>query len=167
MPLEENPEFLEVSVQRVYNNLLYLNKHKASGPDGLSNWVLKEYAEILVTPVQNILNASYSERKLPSMWKIADVTPLPKVKQVTDPKKELRPISLTSTLSKISEDFIVSDYIKPALESLVDSNQFGTISGSSTVLALISMIHKWLEATDGNGASVRVLLFDYRKPLTS
>ena len=51
----------------------------------------------------------------------------------------------------------------PALESLVDSNQFGTISGSSTVLALISMIHKWLEATDGNGASVRVLLFDYRK----
>ena len=25
------------------------------------------------------------------------------------------------------------------------------------------MIHKWLEATDGNGTSVRVLLFDYRK----
>ncbi|XP_068696813.1 uncharacterized protein [Montipora foliosa] len=163
LPLEENPEFLEVSVQRVYNNLLHLNKHKASGPDGLSNWVLKEYAEILVTPVQNILNASYSEQKLPSMWKIADVIPLPKVKQVTDPKKELRPLSLSSPLSKISEDFIVSDYIKPALESLVDSNQFGTIFGSSTVLALISMIHKWLEATDGNGASVRVLLFDYRK----
>ena len=51
LPLEENPEFLEVSVQRVYNNLLHLNKHKASGPDGLSNWALKEYAEILVTPV--------------------------------------------------------------------------------------------------------------------
>ena len=119
LPLEENPEFLEVSEQRVYNNLLHLNKHKASGPDGLSNWVLKENAEILVTPVQNILSASYSEQKLPSMWKIADVVPLPKVKQVSDPKKELRPISLTSTLSKISEDFIVSDYIKPALESLV------------------------------------------------
>ena len=160
-------------MQRVYNNLLHLNKHKASGLDGLSNWVLKEYAEILVTPVQNILNASYSEQKLPSMWKIADVIPLPKVKQVTDPKKELRPklqlISLTSTLSKISEDFIVSDYIKPALESLVDSNQFGTISGSSTVLALISMIdfHKWLEVTDGNGASVRVSSLIIERPLTS
>ena len=150
-------------MKRVYNNLLHLNKHKAPGPDGLSNWVLEEYAEILVTPVQNILNTSYSEQKLPSIWKTADVTPLPKVKQVTDPKKELRPISLKSTLPKISEDFIVSDYIKPALESLVDSNQFGTISGSSTVLALISMIHKWLKATDGNGASVRVLLSDYRK----
>ena len=163
LPLEENLEFLEVSVQRVYNNLVHLNKHKAPGPDSLSNWVLKEYAEILVTPVINILNASYSGQKLPSMRKIAGVTSLHKVKQVTDPKKELRSISLTSTLSKISEDFIVSDYIKPALESLIDSNQFGTISGSSTVLALISMIHKWLEATDGNGASVRVLLFDNRK----
>ena len=85
--LEENPEFLEVFLQRVYNNLLHLNKHKASGPDGFSNWVLKEYAEILVTPVQNILNDSCSEQKLPSMWKIADVIPLPKVKQVTDPKR--------------------------------------------------------------------------------
>ena len=94
---------------------------------------------------------------------MADVTPLPKVKQVTDPKRELRPISLSSTLSKISEDFVVSDYMKPALESLADPNQFGTIYSSSTVFALISMIHKWLEATDGNGASVRVLLFDYRK----
>ena len=28
LPLEENPEFLEVSVQRVYNNLRHLNKHK-------------------------------------------------------------------------------------------------------------------------------------------
>ena len=42
MPLEENPEFLEVSLQRVYNNLFHLNKHKAPGRDGLSNWVLKE-----------------------------------------------------------------------------------------------------------------------------
>ena len=25
------------------------------------------------------------------------------------------------------------------------------------------MVHRWLEATDGNGASVRVFLFDYRK----
>ena len=56
-------------------NERWFNKHKAPGPDGLSNWVLKEYAEILVTPVQNILDASYSEQKLPSMWKIADVTP--------------------------------------------------------------------------------------------
>ena len=101
--------------------------------------------------------------KLPSVWKYADVTPLPKVKQVVDPKKELRPISLTASLSKVAEDFVVSDYIRPALERIADSNQFGTVSGSSTVFALLSMIHEWLLATDGNSTSVRVFLFDYRK----
>ena len=107
--------------------------------------------------------SSYKEQKLPSVWKHADVTPLPKVKQVVDPKKELRPISLTASLSKVAEDFVVSDYIRPALEGKADPNQFGTVSGSSTVLALLSMIHEWLQATDGNSASVRVFLFDYRK----
>ena len=85
------------------------------------------------------------------------------MKQVAIPKKELRPISLTASLSKIAEDFVVLEYVKPALEKTGDPNQFGTISGSSTVLALISMIHLWLKATDGNGAALRVLLFDYRK----
>ena len=94
------------------------------------------------------------EQKLPSVWKLADITPLPNVKQVSDPKKELRPISLTLALSKNAEDFVVLDYIKSALEDVDDPNQFGNISGSSTVLALISMVHKWLEATDGNGATV-------------
>ena len=50
--------------------------------------------------------SSYKEQKLPSVWKHADVTPLPKVKQVVDPKKELRPISLTASLSKVAEDFV-------------------------------------------------------------
>lgn len=67
---------------------------------------------------------------------------LSKIRQVSDPKKELPPISLTSTLSKIAEDFVVSDYIKPALEDVVDPNQFGNTSVSSTVLAPIGMAHK-------------------------
>ena len=78
--------------------------------------MLKEYAEILAQPITDILNTFYKEQKLPSVWKLANITPLPKVKQVTDPKKELRPISLTPALSKLAEDFIVSDFIKPAVE---------------------------------------------------
>ena len=97
LPPQENPELLEVSVQRVYNNLLHLNKHKAPGPDGLSNWVSKEYAKILVTNVQNILNTSYSEQKLPSMWKIADVTPHPaQVEESNQPKKKKKSASYLS-----------------------------------------------------------------------
>ena len=103
------------------------------------------------------------EQKLPSVWKFVDITPLSKVKQVLDPKKELWPISLTSAFSKIAEDFLVSDCIKQAFKRVVDLNQFGNISGSSTVLALITMVYKWLEATDGPGATVRVFLSDHCK----
>ena len=143
--------FLEVSPERVNGNLSHLNKHKAPGPDGLSNCCLKEHAELLYQPIADIFNSSYKEQKLLSVWKRADVTPLPKVKQVVDPKNELRRILLTVSLYKVSEDFIVSDCIRPALERKADSNQFGTVSGSSTILALLSMIHEWLQTTDGNG----------------
>ena len=137
--------------------------HKSSSPDGLPNWVVKEYAEFLAQPATDILNSSYKEQKLPSIWKHADITPFPKVKQVSDPKKELRPISLPPALSEIAKDFVVFIYIKPALETMADPNQCDNISASSTVLALISMVHNWLQAADGYGASVGVLLFDYRK----
>ena len=47
LPLEESPLFLEVTPERIYGNLSHVNKHKAPGPDGLDNWCLKEYAELL------------------------------------------------------------------------------------------------------------------------
>ena len=37
------------------------------------------------------------------------------------------------------------------------------VEESSTTLALLEMIHCWTNATDGNGSSVRTILFDYRK----
>ena len=142
----------------------HVNTYKAPGPVGLSSWVLnKGLRGILSATISDILNVSDKWQKPPSVWKLADVTPLPKVKQVLDPKKELRRISLTPVLSKIAEDFIVLDYIKPALEEKVALNQFGKIAASFTVMTPINVVHKWLEATHGNRATVRVLLFDYRK----
>jgi hypothetical protein len=60
-------------------------------------------------------------------------------------------------LSKIAEEFIVCDYVKPAVLNILDPCQYGAIPGSSTTYALIHMIHKWMIETDGNGR------LDYRK----
>ena len=100
---------------------------------------------------------------MPTVWKMANITPLPKTKIVKDPKKDLRPISLTASISKVAEEFIVVDYIKLAVLKVIDSNQFGGIPQSSTTIALIDMIHRWSIASDGNGAVIRSILFDYRK----
>ena len=77
----------------VYDKLISLNPKKAPGPDGIPNWISKEYAELLENPISNMLNASYQEVNLPLAWKQANVTPLPKEKLVRDIDKHLRPIS--------------------------------------------------------------------------
>ena len=113
--------------------------------------------------VSDILNCSYSEARLPQSWKEADITPVPKQTPKDDVNKHLRPISLTPVLSKLTEDFVVDRYVKPAVLAKVDPRQFGTVPGSNTSEALVSMIHTWNSATDGNGATVRVLLFEFKK----
>ena len=165
MPLEKSPEFLQVNESRVLKLLTQLNPAKASGPDNISisNWFVKEYAELLAFPSAQILNASYSEQRLPKDWKMADVFLLPKKKPIDDLKKYLRPISLTPCISKLAEDFVVEDFIKPAALKVITSNKFGVIPKSSTAQALISMLHHWTLATDGNGNTVRTILVDYRK----
>ena len=163
LPLEDCPKFLEVTEERTYKLLSRLNPAKATGPDGLPNWLLREFASLVAFPVKTILNASFSEQRLPSSWKYADVTPLPKKTPVQNLKKDLRPISLTPCLSKVAEDFVVTDHLKPAVMKVLDSSQYGAVPKSSTTIALLSMIHEWITGTDGNGSTVRAILFDYRK----
>ena len=54
-------------------------------------------------------------------------------------------------------------YVKPAVLKKIDHHQYGTIPKSSSTHALISMMHKLYVSTDGNGATNRVVLFDFRK----
>ena len=80
----------------------------------------------------------------------ADVVPVPKQRPVQDINKHLRPISLTPILSKIAEEYVVDTYVKPAVLSKIDPQQFGTLPESSTTHASISMTHSWAKSTDGN-----------------
>ena len=45
--------------------------------------------------------------------------------------------------------------VKPAVLERIDPHQFGEVPKSSTTHALISMLHFWLESTDGNEATTR------------
>jgi len=76
---------------------------KAPGPDGLPNWILRDYAIMLCDPICAIFNASVQQEHYPPIWKMADVIPVPKVHPPTSIQSDLRPISLTATISKQSE----------------------------------------------------------------
>ena len=61
-PYDPNDSVLQLDELDVYKVLASLHPRKASGPDGVSNWVLNEYAEILAQPVCSILNSSFNEQ---------------------------------------------------------------------------------------------------------
>ena len=159
----EEDEPISVTELAVAKKLPVVNTFHAGGPDDLPNWVLKKFADILAEPITDILNTSFLECKVPRVWKLADIAPLPKATTISDYNHDLRPISLTSTLSKIAEGFVIKKSVKPVMLSCLDPCQYGFIPHSSTTFALISMLHRWLHATDGTGTTIRTALLDFKK----
>ena len=72
------PQFI-IEEKDEYCKLSAISVSKSPGPDGIPNWVLKSYAYyVLSSPVASIFNASIQEAVVPSMWKKANVIPVPK-----------------------------------------------------------------------------------------
>ena len=107
-----------------------LNSTKVSSPHGIQAWLLTENSDFLTEPVKDNLSCSFKESCTPPYRKSAEVVPVPKEKPVKDVNKHLRPISLTPVLSKIAEEFIVEEHVKPAVVETIAENQYGTIPKS-------------------------------------
>jgi hypothetical protein len=105
---------------------------------------------------------SVREKKVHDKWKSAYVSPIPKKKPLNDIKKDIRPISLTPQLCKGLEYHIVK-WLWEDLAGKLDPWQFGCIKKSSTVHALVQLMHTCYNTTDAAKAFVRVLLLDYSK----
>ena len=90
-PAEEapaSPAFV-VSSDAVYLKLAALNSRKASGPDGVPSWLLKENADLLAPTITDILNSSFAECRLPPPRKFS--------RHCANPKTKNRLKMLTST----------------------------------------------------------------------
>ena len=155
-----SPEFI-IKEKEVYYKLSIISTSKSPGPDGIPNWVLKSYAHVLASPVASIFNASIQQGTVPTIWKKA-VIPIPKIPSPQDITKDLRPISLTSTLYKICERF-VTDWLLEHIKEKIDRRQFGSLKKTSTTHALLSFAHHLLYETDIPKTAVRVFLLDFSK----
>ena len=82
--------------------------------------------------------------KLPSDWKLAEVTAIFKKGAKTD-RGNYRPVSLTSVCCKLLES-LIRDAMSYLLDnSLISNRQYGFIKGRSTMLQLLHMMDKWTE----------------------
>ncbi len=97
----------QVQVWEMYDKLKKINVKKSPGPDDLPSKLVKEFACEFSTPVSvtDIFNSSLWDGRVPQkVWKDANVAPIPKETPTTISK--LRPISLTSHVAKVCEDFV-------------------------------------------------------------
>jgi len=168
-PLTENifatcenvPVQYTIFPEEVFEKLSRINQRKAPGPDGIPNWILKEFAFTLSEPICCMLNTSVQQGTVPAIWKSANVIPVPKIKPARRIESDLRPISLTPTLSKVLESFVGQWMLETVTEQF-DHKQFGGLKGRSTVHALVDILQLWHTALDDQ-QSVRVVFVDYAK----
>ena len=73
-------------------------------------------------------------------WKLARVTPIPKIYPPVNVENDLRPIAVTNSLAKIAEKF-VNHYFNEYFDELTDVNQFGCVHDRSTTHALLKVMH--------------------------
>ena len=158
----EIPSKYTISVEEMSWKLGHLSVTKASGPDQLPNWVLRDFCDIIAPPVTSIANNSLRQRLVPPLWKCADVCAIPKVSPPASIERDLRPISLTPVVSKVVEEFVYK-WVLNDVQPQLHWDQFGALQGSSTVDALVYFLHKLYSTTDKAGAHTRAVLVDYQK----
>ena len=148
--------------QEVEEILKTLKTDTVSGPDGLSNRILKELSHELSSPLCSLFNKSLSLGNFLSPYKDANVTPIHK-KGDLSLFSNYRPISLLNSVAKLFEK-LVFKYLYNHLQdtNLLSSLQSGFIPGDSTVNQLAYLYHMFTEALDA-GKEVGTVFCDISK----
>ena len=146
----------------VLKKLTDLNKDKSMGPDEIPGVILKNTASSISKPLSIIFNKSISEGKLPSMWKTANVVPIFKKGEKSNPNN-YRPISLTPICCKVLET-ILRDSIMSFLEdtNYLTEYQYGFRRGMSCTTQLLEVQNDLTIYLDEN-KSIDIIYFDFKK----
>ena len=155
-----------VTELEVEEALSSLNPNKSPGPDNLHPKFLKLTAKSLAKPIKLLFDKSLSEGEIPNDFKTAEVRPIFK-KGNKNCAGNYRPVSLTSIICKIMESFIK----KALYEHLINNNilsqqQYGFVSGRSTITQLLVTLNEWLYNLD-NDIQTDAAYMDFRKAFDS
>ena len=121
---------------------MLLGIKKSNGPDGLTARMLFESAAVIAPSVSILINRSFTEGIVPSEWKLAIVSPIPKVKN-SDKPSDYRPVSLLCIISKIAERCFARN-LGPLIDAKLPQMQYGFRQCRSTEDAIAMLEHKIL-----------------------
>lgn len=138
-------------------------KESASTPfDGIPQIVFRKCARNLCKPLTMIFNISLMLETVPSMWREALITPIPKGTK-SSLLANYRPISITPTPMKILEK-IIREKLLCWLDkcNILPPEQHGFLKGASTATQLLDSTFEWGSALNNN-LSVDIIYFDLSK----
>jgi len=72
-----------------------------TGRDAVPAWFLHLGAPVFAAPIAELFNLSITAGIVPRQWKVAIITPVPKITKPMQPK-DFRPISITPVLSRFT-----------------------------------------------------------------
>ena len=160
--LNSHLESIALTRIEVESALKSLAVGKASGPNGLSNRILRELSKELSIPFCSLFNQSLRSGAFPTPYKEANVCPVPKKGDLSI-VSNYRPISLLNAESKVLER-LVFKYLYNHLQdnNLLSSLQSGFIPGESTINQLTFLYNTFCQALD-SGEEVRAVFCDISK----
>ena len=160
---QEGMQDIKVDRQEIRKLLENLDVRKAIGPDDVSGWILKECRDQLVEPIWDIIDSSLKEGKVPKEWKRANIVPIYKGGDKTDPLN-YRPVSLTSVLGKICETIIKERWVKYLEDNrIITDRQFGFRKGKSCVTNLLSFYTRVIDVVQERNGWVDAVYLDLKK----
>ena len=128
-----------ISEEDVYDVLLSLDPHKATGIDGISPAILKHCTSVLVKPLHYLFSYAIHYYSLPSEWQIHCITPIFKSGDKNS-ATNYRPISLLCVASKVLERLIYNKVIA-SISNVISMCQFGFMKGCSTLQQLLIFLN--------------------------
>nr|CAH7715602.1 unnamed protein product [Callosobruchus chinensis] len=137
-------------------------KSKAVGSDNIGIDMLIYCCPRILPIITHLINTCIELSAFPDSWKISHIRPIPKNSNPCE-YKDLRPISILPTLSKVFEKILESQ-IRKYLDShnILPQHQSGFRKGYSCATALLKITDDIMEATDRNELTALALL-DYSK----
>jgi hypothetical protein len=162
--LDEIPDEWFCDVSFVSECISKLDCRKAVGFDGVSAQMLQSGTDVLSPIISALINKCIKLGGIPDDWKVAFVSPIPKVHN-SNKVKDFRPISVLSTVDKLYELHLLK-LLKLYISTDVCEEQFGFMKGRSTTDALLYF--DYLIATGFKYAnSVGAVYFDCSKAFDS
>ena len=155
-------KYEKITLNELKYQIKRLKNDKSPGEDHISNEMLKQLPDSALFHILNLVNHSISTCYLPSAWKLAKITMIPKKKESEDPNN-YRSISLTSCIGKLVEKIVQKRLYTFVEENhLLNTEQSGFRKHRKTTDNLFYLTQKVKENLNRN-KKVCTLFFDIAK----